>query len=277
MITPTQADSDPTLPVDYQWRNAHELAADPTLDSSDIEPIVRDAAAYLRSGVAHSDPVIHAARVIHDEDGIARAEIEARILAGQSDNEIATACDESRQLIAVYEALFLCVRRYLRATDWILSQTVGGSLFREFRDHELRQLWARYALSGGPLIIDELVNSYRRSARPGDSPSLSVYFRRDAEVRHELLADIAVEVIPYDDDGGCWSREFGTRQLEALTIKDAVQSRAAIVQLQHDVIAVGRRALSGESLACPSPAKPVTTKTTKPKSKTSQKRLVKSA
>ena len=175
-------------------------------------------------------------------------------------------CVQPPQLIAVYHDLFLWVRPFLR-TDWVISKTVGPGRHVGFEDHELRQVWARYALAGGPLVIEEVIDSFRRNARPKDQPRLSVYLRKDADVRHELQAELAGLVIPMSGNGYAWHAEFGFRLREIGACSDRDQAQLAMQELRSDIIDVGRKVLAGEPLALPplrEPSKPSTESPSEP-------------
>jgi len=251
MMTSALADIDPFVLPCWRWEVAEQICDDPTATAQPDEAIIQDAVDYLRSGDETRFPTIHAARQLYETDGLDRGEIEARILAGQSDDEIAERCGVSPQLVSVYETLFFAVRRHLGATGWVLARTVGEARFRGFRNDELRQLWAWCALAGGAFVVDEVVDAYHRVMRHDDEPTLSVYLREGADVRLGLQAYIAGLVIPCTDTGHKWNFEFGVRLLEAEAITDPERSRHAVEQLRRDVISIARKALAGEPLGDP--------------------------
>ena len=264
LMTAERAHTDPFVRPCWRWETAQQLADDPGPVTQSDDPLIQDVATYLRTDNELRFPAIHAAREIYEADGLERAEIEARILAGQSDAEIGKQCVQPPQLVAVYHDLFLWVRPYLR-TDWVISKTVGPGRHVGFADHELRQVWARYALSGGPLVIEEVIDSFRRNARPKDQPRLSVYLRKDAEVRPEFQAELASAVIPMSQDGFPWHIEFGVRLKQIRAIQDREQAQLAMQELRSQMVEVGRKALAGEPLGRPLRREPQTT--SQPRSK----------
>ena len=138
LMTEEIARIDPRVMPCWRWETAQQLADDPRQITQSDDPLIQDAATYLSTDNELRFPAIHAAREIYEADGLERAEIEARILAGQSDAEIGKRCAHPPQLIAVYHDLFLWVRPFLR-TDWVVSKTVGPGRHVGFKDHELRQ------------------------------------------------------------------------------------------------------------------------------------------
>jgi len=256
LMTEELAQRDPFVRPCWRWETAQKLADDPGPVTQSADPLIQDAATYLRTDDELRFPAIHAAREIYEADSLERAELEARILAGQSDSKIAQRCHVPPQLIAVYHDLFLWVRGHLK-TDWVLTKTVGPSRYDGFQDDELRQVWAFYALAGGPLIVDDVISSFRRNARPKDEPRLSVYLRRDADVRPQFQTELANRVIPMSQDGYPWHIEVGVRLKEIQAIQDHDQAQAAMNELRGLVVDVGRKALAGEPLPSPPQRKPM--------------------
>lgn len=255
LMTEELAHIDPHATPCWRWETAQQLANDPRQITQSDDPLIQEAATYLRTDNELRYPAIHATREIYEADGLERAEIEARILAGQSDAEISKRCVHPPQLIGVYHDLFLWVRPYLR-TDWVITKTVGMGRHVGFKDDELRQVWARYALAGGPILIEEVIDSFRRNARSKDPPRLSVYLREDAEIRPELQADVAGVVIPVSRSGYAWHIEFGVTLQEIRAIRDRKHRQLAMQELRSEMVSVGRKALAGEPLGRPSRREP---------------------
>ncbi|WP_145265848.1 hypothetical protein [Calycomorphotria hydatis] len=214
--------------------------------------MIQSAATYLRTGDKQGFSTIHSAREIYDADGLERAELEARILAGQSNMEIGEQCRHSPQLIGIYHDLFLWVRPNLN-TDWVTSNTIGIGPIRCIRHDELRKLWAWFAITGGPVAVDHVVAEFHRNFKPGDKPVVSVYLRKGADIQLNLQAAIAQQVIPVNKDSSAWFREFHLRQREISSIQDCDLALKAKEQLQMRMINVGRRALANKPLGRPKP------------------------
>jgi hypothetical protein len=90
---------------------------------------------------------IHAARLLYEGDSEARTEVEARILAGQTDAEIAWLTNIPTSTITVYEGLFFRCREHLDARDWISLQAIGTSA-------DATSILKQLAYRGGPLALD---------------------------------------------------------------------------------------------------------------------------
>jgi hypothetical protein len=90
---------------------------------------------------------IHAARQLYEAYSEARTEVEARVLAGQTDAEIAWLTNIPPSTITAYESLFFHCREYLDARDWISLQAIGTSA-------DAGSIVKQLAYRGGPLALD---------------------------------------------------------------------------------------------------------------------------
>ena len=74
-------------------------------------------------------------------------ELEARILAGQTDEEIAAAMNlPAATVVSAYEETFFSVRSRLEASDYILIEVIGYSPFRGFEEGDLQTLWGYFGM-----------------------------------------------------------------------------------------------------------------------------------
>tara|TARA_R110002072_G_scaffold235696_1_gene393284 strand:- start:412 stop:1101 length:690 start_codon:yes stop_codon:yes gene_type:complete len=151
---------------------------------------------------------MHASSQIFVEDGLRRAELEARILVGQTDAEIAELCKYAPELVQVYADLFFCVRDFPNAADWKLKYTVGKPHFYGYQDHNLRQMWNWFGLMGESLGLNYVIQSYYDELSPDDDPTLSVYLRPTSSVDLRLQAVIAEGIFPNFQSENKWEHEF---------------------------------------------------------------------
>jgi hypothetical protein len=86
---------------------------------------------------------------------ITRWQLEARILAGQSYEEIASKCAVPRETVALYEAVFFDVSNCLDSWMYILFQVVG--LYAEPGLEDVGTLLKFYGYRAGPLVLDEII------------------------------------------------------------------------------------------------------------------------
>jgi hypothetical protein len=88
-----------------------------------------------------------------EKDGPSLWELKARILAGQTDEEIGALCALAPETVHWFEALHFCVRDRLQARDWI-AKVIGPGLLCGFTREEMTKIWMALAYHGGPLVLD---------------------------------------------------------------------------------------------------------------------------
>ena len=91
---------DPYCPLHWRSAVANKIkAGQPRREDYECDPLVIQAADYLNDAVdEETREAIDQARAIHDRGGLLAWEIEARIIAGQSDDEIAQIRTTRRKL-----------------------------------------------------------------------------------------------------------------------------------------------------------------------------------
>ena len=81
-------------------------------------------------------------------------ELEAHILAGQTDDGIEAAMAVPAAVVEAYEHAFFDVRRRLEAEDYIFAVAIGRSNFGGHDESDLKGLWAHFGYSAGPRILE---------------------------------------------------------------------------------------------------------------------------
>jgi hypothetical protein len=145
-------------PLDWRRLEAEKLAArqgrSRPVDDPAVAALAAFAAAERRSRRRRDEPPewarLREARGLWSDGGLLRAEVEARILAGQTDVEIAIEYGLVPEAVRWFEAAFFCVRDRLRARDWITGRVIG----RHFPPADPAPVWKLYAYWGGPLALD---------------------------------------------------------------------------------------------------------------------------
>ncbi|MFO0952625.1 MAG: hypothetical protein U0835_16060 [Isosphaeraceae bacterium] len=162
---------DPQFRVDTAWRRAKALLARGGRISDRRDgPETVAALAYLRAvgkaggprrveKVRENFPEIAAAHEVARGDGRLCWEVEARLLAGQDDGEVALACGLGSGVVGWFQSLFFQVRGRLHAHDWVLCQAVGRPpRFGEDAKADAGRLWRGSGYYGGPLAVDLLAD-----------------------------------------------------------------------------------------------------------------------
>ena len=89
-----------------------------------------------------------------------RFSIEARILARQTNREIASSMGCAPTTIKAYAALFFDVRTRLEHTDYINHVVLGESVSGGRGEPDYAQLWKRVAYYYGPHVLDALLSGF---------------------------------------------------------------------------------------------------------------------
>lgn len=159
-------EANPAHPADWRWRRAmfrvetksrRQLGAD--------DEWVRRAARYLRElrkgfdRAVRVDPDVTAAQQLAGQHSLNRFEFEARILARQPANEIASRCCLATNVIEVYENLFFDVRDRLDTPSWITHQVLGPKTWQPLDRDDIEFAWKVFGYQYGAAAIDELTTA----------------------------------------------------------------------------------------------------------------------
>jgi hypothetical protein len=153
-----------------------ELHADGGPVDGDVPDAVRQCVEYLRDRARSETPHdlqslrdrlpdLYAAHDIHIAAGVVRDEIEARLLAGQTFEDITAYMSVPVDVIARYAHLFFDVVDYLHCSDWLLWSAVRRSPSRPSRADE-GDIWRYMSLAGGRFVLDVIVADYLGRSQP---------------------------------------------------------------------------------------------------------------
>lgn len=174
--------TNPGRPVDWRWQLATSLYEADVYDFAD--PIVREVAYFIRGMNALDDeaspwevyndhPITYDAYEVHriqpGNDIVDRWQIEARIIAGQTDAEIHDRTGYSPAAIKRYADLFYDVRSRLKHSDFVTSHLLGRQAHGYGRAFDLELLWKIIAWVLGPDVLDWMLNRGRAAHRQDDS------------------------------------------------------------------------------------------------------------
>jgi hypothetical protein len=164
------------------------------------------AVAYLRAlrrgqggrrqaGVARSLPDVHAARQLNLHGGNATVEVQARLLAAQSFEEVARITGLPPEVVKWYEALFYQVTDRLRARDWITTCAVGWWASDLSTGRDPATVLRAYAYHGGPALLDAALLYLlgdRMEVRPGYDQ-----FSPEGRLDRSMRLAIRIEMLPW--------------------------------------------------------------------------------
>lgn len=201
---------DPFRPVDWRFKRAQWLQeagryARRDRDDDYVLLCKRFLAAKQRckddlddEALARKMPgVWYAFKVYGRDDADDRATFEARILADQSPEEIARRQDTTTEVVRWYEKLFFDVRNKLASRDYVCNRVLGPAAHRGVRESDYGLLLKLYALAGGPLAVDALVEmNSRDGANPMSLREMAGFWRADASDTLRRKAALAARCIP---------------------------------------------------------------------------------
>lgn len=172
-----------------------------------------------REKLWYKHPALYYAHYVHEranDDPEFAMFLEARLLANQTYEQIASAMETLPQVVRWYEALFFDVGSHLKARDWITkhvllpammkhhaaSQTDPGSLGQAlpFRDSQVARPFLDgslklFAYFGGPFMVDFLIAGFEAGKPLTSSDGLAEWFdsnwsatvrRRSTQAAHQF-------------------------------------------------------------------------------------------
>ena len=89
-----------------------------------------------------------------------KAEIEARLLAGQDDAAIATRCGLSVESVGVYHGLYFDVRPRLDAEAWVFNAVLGTRMNGSLREQDRDVIVKLVGYQFGHIVLDALLEYY---------------------------------------------------------------------------------------------------------------------
>lgn len=112
-----------------------------------------------------------------DDKSPSRWAVEARILAGESDLEIADAVGTEPGVITAYANVFFDVREKMRHTDYIVNVVLGDAVTRGLQERHYDLLWKMLGFHGGPHVLSAVINKFTPMDRPEGPEGVSTFFQ----------------------------------------------------------------------------------------------------
>jgi len=172
----------PWRPADWRWQRATriaagELRANRKFDDEHVTRAVRLARAVTdetsatgtgQNVLANSDPTLFWAYNLKNTIAPAmRAEVEARVLAGDSDDEIRSRTGTTLGTLRTYEQLFFDVRDRLGCSAYVLHIVLGDELHRgSMSEKNYALLWKFFGYTYGPRMLDAIIGQAVAPYRP---------------------------------------------------------------------------------------------------------------
>lgn len=127
---------------------------------------------------------------------LTRYELSARVLAGQSVAEIATATRLSRAAVTEYEAYFFDVRDRLDNRTFIVNHVFGPAFHRGHSASDLWMAWATAAYFHGPQMLKYMLEQTYGPMRPTNAIEVRATVKDERERQLERKALLAARTLP---------------------------------------------------------------------------------
>ncbi len=109
------------------------------------------------------------------------AELRARILARQSDDEVADRLGVAPAVVAEFETGFYNVRGKLSAPSYVVHVVLGGRMNAGIEPGDVDALWGSVSYFHGPAMLDAIIAGFDGAHRPERFEQLKSFFRHDAQ------------------------------------------------------------------------------------------------
>jgi hypothetical protein len=120
-------------------------------------------------------------------DALERApEYQARVLAGESDEEIAYKVGTDPEIINAYINVFFDVRGKMNHTDYMVNVVMADAVTRGLQERHYDLLWKLLGYHGGTHVLNAVINKFTHTDRPDNPQGVSNFFQ-----------DFAVNAIKY--------------------------------------------------------------------------------
>jgi hypothetical protein len=130
-----------------------------------------------------------------------KSEIEARLLAADSHQNIAQRLATSAAVVQAYERLFFNVEERRQNQGYIIHQVLGPAVYLGVQEQEYDTLWKLVAIMGGPVALDMMIDGFvgtSRPTNPADIVSWLTESTQNAIRRKALVAALTIRVNNYN-------------------------------------------------------------------------------
>lgn len=199
----------PARPVNWRWLRAKELndnrqassrRRDDAFVVAALQMIEAQAAIETpdhRYALEEGSPDLYRAWELAFDTAVlesTRAEIEARLLAGQGYAEAGRKVRYSAKTVQAYEAWFFNVTDRLGDDNWVVHQAFGRDYHRGVAARDYDVLWKVFGYFGGPHVLDAYIRQgVRRPATRAED--VSVWFQNDERLMLTIKAAVAARTV----------------------------------------------------------------------------------
>ena len=203
----------PWRPADWRWQRAGLLAAgdlkrNRRFDDSHVQKleqfartVLNDTSDDAQERLYNRNPAMFWAYRLYMQDEVARrSEVEARIIANQTPNEIMLRTGIDEKTIEAYEIAFYDVRDKLQYPSYVLHTLIGTALHRGLQERDYALVWKYMAHTFGPYVFDAYLNQSVQPGKPRDATGVKACLIDAgfvAVLRKQLLAGTSIPLNPF--------------------------------------------------------------------------------
>lgn len=144
-------------------------------------------------------PNLTEAHLVYSDDGSSSSkwELEARLLAKESYEEISNKMCISKETVDTYEKVFFNIADRLTNRSWIINCVIGRSIHVGLSERDYDLLWKMYALFGGPFMLDVAINRLGLREQRAESLEQAESMINDSlEVQAKIVASKSFVIAP---------------------------------------------------------------------------------
>jgi hypothetical protein len=131
-----------------------------------------------------------------DDKAPARWSVEARILAGETDKQIADRMGIDESVVQAYAAVFFNVRERLANRDYIVNVVMADAVTRGLTERQYDLLWKLFGYHGGIYVLDAVISKVSPIDKPTNAAGVGTFFQDFAVNTVKHKAAIATLTIP---------------------------------------------------------------------------------
>lgn len=173
-----------------------------------IRPIIRYIRAWRRctSDAERAQLALHcphlfwAHSIFLQDNAPAKWLIEARLLARESDYEIASRIGCSPEIVKCYHDTFFDVREKLDFRDYVTSMVFGEAAFRGLSERQHDLLWKMFGYLGGPFVIDSVSSRLINASWCNSAEAATSFWQETALNAMKHKAAVATLVVPINSE-----------------------------------------------------------------------------
>jgi hypothetical protein len=157
--------------------------------------------------------------------------LEARVLAGESNEDIAEKIGSEPEIVNAFVNVFYDVRGKLRHQDYVQGVILGDAVTRGLSERHYDLLWKMIALQGGSFALDAAINRGPGVPKPTSADEVGVFFQDFAISTMKYKAALAAATIPVNSHTQLPLIEAFVKYVEIeRTTENAMKAQTSIVE-----------------------------------------------